>query len=131
MGTEIEPDRYADTGFSIADTPPELNAFLFQQMMRKSGAERLEIGCRMNDSARALVWSGIPQDLPEAERRTRYLQRFYGEADPTVAAITGPAPRGTGILPGAINSGGGLHPPSPKTHQDQLTHNLAIRHSHP
>jgi len=73
MGTEIEPDRYADTGFSIADTPPELNAFLFQQMMHKSGTERLEIGCRMNDSARALVWSGIPTDLPEAERRQIFL----------------------------------------------------------
>jgi hypothetical protein len=30
MGAEIEPDRYADTGFSVADTPAELNAFLFQ-----------------------------------------------------------------------------------------------------
>lgn len=70
---------YADTGFSIADTPPELNAHLFQQMMRKSGAERLEIGCRMNDTARALVWSGIPRDLPESERRQIFLERFYGD----------------------------------------------------
>jgi hypothetical protein len=48
-------------------------------MMRKSGAERLEIGCRMNDSARALVWSGIPEDLPEAKRRQIFLERFYGD----------------------------------------------------
>jgi hypothetical protein len=79
MGTEIEPDRYADTGFSIADTPPELNAHLFRMMMQKSGSERLEIGCRMNDSARALVWSGIPEDLPEAKRRQIFLERFYGD----------------------------------------------------
>ena len=45
----------------------------------KSGAERLEIGCRMNDSARALVWSGIPEDLPEAKRRQIFLERFYGD----------------------------------------------------
>ena len=48
-------------------------------MMRKSGAERLEIGCRMNDSARALVWSGIPKDLPESKRRKIFLERFYGD----------------------------------------------------
>lgn len=78
MVSKIEPDRYADTGFSVADTPPELNAFLFQQMMRKSGAERLIIGCCMTDSARAIVWSGIPDSLPEPERRNMFLQRFYG-----------------------------------------------------
>jgi len=78
MVSKIEPDRYADTGFSVADTPPELNAFLFEQMMKKSGSERLIIGCRMTDSARQLVWSGIPENLPEDERRTIFLQRFYG-----------------------------------------------------
>ena len=30
MISKIDPSRYADTGFSVADTPPELNAFLFQ-----------------------------------------------------------------------------------------------------
>ena len=49
-------------------------------MMRKSGAERLAIACRMNDSARELVWSGIPADLPEEQRRALFLQRFYGDA---------------------------------------------------
>lgn len=82
MVSKIEPDRYADTGFSIADTPPELNAFLFQQIMRKSGSERLIIGCQMTDSARQLVWSGIPTDLPEIERRNIFLQRFYGSTYP-------------------------------------------------
>jgi hypothetical protein len=64
-------------------------AHLPANAMRKSGSERLEIGCQMADSARALVWSGIPEDLPEAERKTLFLQRFYGKADPTVAAMTG------------------------------------------
>jgi hypothetical protein len=79
MVSKIEPDRYADTGFSVADTPPELNAFLFQQMMRKSGAERLIIGCNMSDSARKIVWSGIPDDLPDHERRRIFFKRFYGQ----------------------------------------------------
>jgi hypothetical protein len=79
MVSKIEPDRYADTGFSIADTPAELNAFLFRQMMSKSGSERLEIGCQMADSARSLVWSAIPENLPQIERRNIFLQRFYGQ----------------------------------------------------
>ena len=48
-------------------------------MMRKTGPERLIIGCQMADTARALVWSGIPEDLPESERRQIFLERFYGQ----------------------------------------------------
>ncbi len=51
-------------------------------MMAKTGAERLLIGCKMTDSARELVWSGIPNDLPEIERKNLFLQRFYGQALP-------------------------------------------------
>jgi hypothetical protein len=80
MVSRIEPDRYADTGFSIADTPPELNAYLFEQVMRKSGSERIMIGCKMTDSARELVWSGIPPNLSKSERKQIFLQRFYGES---------------------------------------------------
>ena len=90
MVSKIEPDRYADTGFSLADTPPELNAFLFQQMMRKSGSERLIIGCKMADSARQLVWSGISEDQPESERREKFLARFYGESLSTTHASPPP-----------------------------------------
>ncbi len=80
MVSKIEPDRYADTGFSIADTPPDLNTHLFRKMMEKSGAERIAIACRMNDTARELVWSGIPQDLPQSQRRQLFLERFYGKS---------------------------------------------------
>jgi hypothetical protein len=89
MVSKIEPDRYADTGFAVADTPADLNAFLFRQMMRKTGAERLVIGCEMADTARELVWSGIPRELPQAERRAVFLKRFYGmESPPTHASET-------------------------------------------
>ena len=79
MVSKIEPDRYADTGFSIADTPADLNKYLFDRMMEKSGAERLMIGCRMTDTARELVWSGISKELAEPKRRQIFLERFYGE----------------------------------------------------
>ena len=76
--SKIEPDRYADTGFSVKDTPPEVNARLFREMMARTGEERLVIGCRMAAAARQLVWSGIPRDLPAGERRALFLQRFHG-----------------------------------------------------
>ena len=79
MVSKIEPDRYADTGFSLADTPTELNAHLFREMMKKSGSERLIIGCQMADTARQLVWSGISQDLSPEERRETFIERFYGK----------------------------------------------------
>lgn len=82
MVSKIEPDRYADTGFSIKDTPADLNAYLFRKMQEKSGAERLIIGCNMTDTARQLVWSGIPKNLPEPKRRQLFLHRFYGENFP-------------------------------------------------
>ena len=78
MVSKIEPDRYANTGFSIKDTPQELNDHLFRQMMKKTGQERLEIGCQMNESARQLVWSGISKDLSESQRREKFIERFYG-----------------------------------------------------
>jgi len=79
MVSKIEPDRYADTGFSIRDTPADLNAHLFRKMLEKTGAERLIIGCNMADTARQLVWSGISKSLPEAIRRQIFLERFYGK----------------------------------------------------
>jgi len=80
MVSKIEPDRSADTGFSLADTPADLNEHLFRKMMEKTGAERLVIGCRMADSARELVWSGIPLDLPQDKRKAIFLERYYGSS---------------------------------------------------
>ena len=36
MISKIDPSRYADTGFAVKDTPPEVNAMLFTAMMRKT-----------------------------------------------------------------------------------------------
>ena len=82
MVSRIEPDRYADTGFAVKDTAPEVNAMLFAAMMRRSAAERLMMGMDMMATARALVWSGIPASLSETERRQAFYERFYGEALP-------------------------------------------------
>ena len=82
MVSRIEPDRYADTGFSVSDTAPEVNAMLFNAMMRKSPGERLEMGMDMLATARKLVWASLPEGLPIEEQRQMFIDRFYGDEAP-------------------------------------------------
>jgi hypothetical protein len=78
MVSRIEPDRYADTGFAVKDTAPEINAMLFEAMMRKTPEERLLKGFDMMATARELAWSSV-QGLPtERERRQEFFRRYYG-----------------------------------------------------
>lgn len=81
MVSQIEPDRYADTGFAVKDTPPEVNARLFAAMMRKTPEERLLMGFDMMATARELVRDGLRQDAtvqsPEALARLMF-QRLHG-----------------------------------------------------
>ncbi len=80
MVSRIEPDRYADTGFAVKDTPPKINARLFAAMMRKTPAERLLMGLDMMATVRKLVWASL--EGTEAERRAAFLQRFHGMPPP-------------------------------------------------
>jgi len=68
MVSKFEPDRDADTGFSIADTPADLNDHLFRKMLEKSGAERLIIAPSL-----AAAWETPPanssgQKFPNTSR---------------------------------------------------------------
>lgn len=87
MVSKIEPDRYADTGFSVKDTPPEVNAMIFQAMMRRAPGERLRMGMDMMATARALVWASLPGDLTGCGRRRAFYRRFYGEDYPSMADV--------------------------------------------
>ena len=60
MVSKIEPDRYADTGFSVKDTAPEVNALLFRRMMSREVGDRLCMGMDMTATAKALVWATLP-----------------------------------------------------------------------
>ena len=77
MVSRIVPDRYADTGYSMKDTPPEINAMIFQSMMRRSPEERFLMGIEMTAAARAMVWASLTEETEEA-RRAAFLRRFYG-----------------------------------------------------
>lgn len=51
MVSKIEPDRYADTGYSLADTDPVVNEMLFSLMMKRSPEQRLVMGMNMTTTA--------------------------------------------------------------------------------
>lgn len=78
MVSRIEPDRYADTGFAVKDTAPEINAMIFAAMMRRTPEERLMMSFDMMATARKLVWSSLDPQGTEAERRIEFCKRFHG-----------------------------------------------------
>ena len=61
------------------DTPPEIASEVRERMMARSGAERLAMGSRMFDAARAIVLASFPPGLPEIEIKIRLCERMYGE----------------------------------------------------
>lgn len=82
MVSRIEPDRYADTGFAVRDTPLEINAMIFEAMMRKTPEERLLMGFEMMATARALVWGSLGGPGATVEKRREFYKRFHGEDCP-------------------------------------------------
>jgi hypothetical protein len=86
MVSEVEPDRYANTGFSVKDTAPEINEMIFQRTMALTHSERFLMGMSMLATAREMIWATIPSELPSAERRRQFYRRLYGEELPAEVA---------------------------------------------
>lgn len=86
MVSQIEPDRYANTGFSVKDTAPEINEMIFKRTMALSHSERFLMGMSMLATSREMIWASLPTDLPQAERRRQFYRRLYGEELPDVVA---------------------------------------------
>ena len=61
------------------DTPPEVAEFLRRKYMERSGAERMLMGSRSFDAARAMVLASLPKDLSPKELRLRLFERIYGK----------------------------------------------------
>ena len=82
MVSRSEPDRYANTGFAVKDTAPEINAMISAAMMHKTPEGPQLMGFDMMTTARELVWAGIGNDGTDGERRNQFFQRFHGVACP-------------------------------------------------
>ena len=64
------------------DTHPEIAVRYRELMMRKSGQQRLLMGCSMYDTAKQIVRSAIYNSRPgitDAEIKREIFLRFYGE----------------------------------------------------
>ena len=60
------------------DTPREIADMVREKLMARSGAERLLIGSRMFEAARAIVLASFPPGLSEIEVKRRLCERLYG-----------------------------------------------------
>ncbi len=60
------------------DTSPEIAEMIRQRYLAMSPAERLAIGARAFESARAMVVASLPPGLSAEETRRRICERFYG-----------------------------------------------------
>ena len=61
------------------DTPPGIAALVREQLMARSGTERVLMGSRMFDAARAIALASFPPGLSEIETKARLCERMYGE----------------------------------------------------
>ncbi len=62
----------------MKDTSPATEARFRRMVMKRSGEERLKMGCSMHASARALVIASIPKKDAVTVNRMLFL-RFYGQ----------------------------------------------------
>ena len=60
------------------DTLPEIEQKMHEMIMARSGEERLRMGASMFESAKAIVISSLPKNLPEDELRRQLFRRIYG-----------------------------------------------------
>ena len=60
------------------DTPKEIAEFMRCKLMALSGAERVLMGSRMFDSARAILLASLPAGISELERKRQLCERLYG-----------------------------------------------------
>ena len=61
----------------MKDTPDKIQRKFRSMLLKRSGEERLKMGCSMHAAARALVKASISEKDPIAVNRALFL-RFYG-----------------------------------------------------
>jgi hypothetical protein len=60
------------------DTTPKIAALVREQLLSRSGAERVLMGSRMFDVARTIALASFPSDLSEIETKRLLCERLYG-----------------------------------------------------
>ncbi len=70
------------------DTPPEIQKILDERFQALTPTERVIMASQMFDSARQIILSSFPPDLPEIEVKRRLCERLYGDEVDVDAFIT-------------------------------------------
>jgi hypothetical protein len=60
------------------DTAPEIAKLVRQRLMERSGFERVLMGSRMFDTAKAIVLASFPEGLTDIEIKGCLCERLYG-----------------------------------------------------
>lgn len=61
------------------DTDTEIEQLVRRRMLERSGAERVMMGSRMFDAAKAMILASFPADLTPLEIKERLCERLYGD----------------------------------------------------
>lgn len=61
------------------DTDPQIRELVRRRLMERSGAERILMGSRMFDVAKAMVLASFPEGLTDIEVKARLCERLYGD----------------------------------------------------
>ncbi len=80
--TEVGFAKDLQRGNTMNDTHPDVAIRFRELMMRKSGEQRLLMGCSMYDAAKKIVRSAIYNSRPgitDTEMRREIFLRFYGQ----------------------------------------------------
>ena len=61
------------------DTDPQIAEIVRRRLLERSGVERMLMGSRMFDAAKAMVLASFPEGLSEIEIKARLCERLYGD----------------------------------------------------
>ena len=61
------------------DTDPQIAKLVRRRLLERSGAERMLMGSRMFDVAKAMALASFPEGLSEIEIKARLCERLYGD----------------------------------------------------
>lgn len=61
------------------DTDPRIAELVRRRLLERSGAERVLMGSRMFDVAKAMVLASLPEGLTDIEIKARLCERLYGD----------------------------------------------------
>jgi len=63
---------------AVSDTPRDVAELVRNKLLARSGADRVLMGSRMFDVARAMVLASLPGGLSEIDIKARLCKRLYG-----------------------------------------------------